>query len=71
MDKELVLTRLMQVIDEKKSDDSWTDLALIGGPLARMGIDYKSMGFLKLKDLLKDFSNAIELREVRDDILVN
>ena len=59
MDNKEILQKIIQVIDDNKSADGWTDLAVIGKPLSNLGVNYKALGFLKLRDLLEEFDDDI------------
>jgi hypothetical protein len=57
-----ILKKTMQILDSKKNQEGWTDLAPVGKLLIDEGINYKAEGFLKLKDFLESFPENIELR---------
>ena len=40
MDKETILSKFINVIENKKSENVWVDLALLGTPLNDLGINY-------------------------------
>ncbi|NWH06910.1 DUF3825 domain-containing protein [Desulfobacter latus] len=63
MNKIETLQSIVTVITNNQSDDGWTDLALIGKPLNDLGINYKAIGFLKLKELLEQFPDDIEIKK--------
>lgn len=50
------------VIEKKSNEDGWADLALLGAPLIDAGINYKALGYLKLKQLLEEYPDSIELK---------
>jgi len=56
------LIKTMQILESKKNEEGWTDLAPVGKLLVDAGINYRAEGFLKLKDFLESFSENIELR---------
>ena len=58
-----ILSRIITAIENNKSSDEWVDLALLGKPLNDLGINYKAMGFFKLKELLEEFPEDIELKK--------
>ncbi|MBR9916067.1 MAG: DUF3825 domain-containing protein [Algicola sp.] len=62
MQKTDILVHLVEAIEEKQNHEGWTDLALIGKPLNRKGVNYKALGFLKLRHLIEDFPNNIEIK---------
>jgi hypothetical protein len=57
-----ILQKTMQILDSKRTQEGWTDLAPIGKVLIDAGINYRAEGFLKLKDFLESFPENIELR---------
>ncbi len=61
----IIIETIKRVVNESKKDSGWSDLALVGHNLSKEGINYKSMGFLKLKDLFLDPSteSVFELHE--------
>lgn len=63
MEKETILTHLISVIEALKGNDGWTDLAVIGKPLAEKGLNYKALGYLKLRQLIEEFPNNIEIKK--------
>ena len=62
MDKDIILKKILQVLDLNKGADGWIDLAVIGTPLVGLGVNYKALGYLKLRDLLEEFGESIEIR---------
>ena len=63
MEKKQILKSIIDVISQTKNDEGWSDLALLGKPLNSAGINYKSFGYLKLRDLIEEFSDELELRK--------
>ncbi len=61
-----ILQKLIEILEQKKGHDGWTDLAVIGTPLSEIGINYKELGFSKLRGLLEKYEEHIEIR--RDSI---
>lgn len=57
-----ILQKIIQVLDSKKGSDGWTDLAVIGKPLTELGVNYKALGYLKLREFIEDFEGTIEIR---------
>ena len=43
--------------------EDWVDLAKVGAALTAVGVDYKSLGFLKLRQFLNEFDDRLEFRE--------
>jgi hypothetical protein len=43
---------LVEVIQTNKDSDGWTNLVKVGNPLKQKGIDFKSLGYEKLFDLI-------------------
>jgi len=62
MDKSEILPKLCQILLEMKQQDGWTDLAKIGKSLNVQGINYKALGYWKLREFLEEFSENIELK---------
>jgi len=60
MDRLEILPKILKTLYEMKQQDGWTDLARIGKPLNDQGINYKALGYWKLKDFLDEFSESIE-----------
>ncbi len=65
MNNSEILQKIIQVLDNNKGQDGWTDLALVGKPLTDLGVNYKALGYMKLRELLEEYSDNIEIR--RDD----
>ncbi len=63
MDDKKILRKIIEVITEKQSDDGWVDLALVGKSLNDLGVNHKALGFFKLKELLEQFSDNIEIKK--------
>ena len=63
MENTIILRTLLQIIENHKNADGWTDLALIGKPLSMSGVNYKSLGYLKLRALIEAFPDNLELRK--------
>lgn len=47
----------------KKANDGWCDLAIVGKALSDAGVNYKSLGYLKLKELFDEYSEYFEIRK--------
>jgi len=62
MDNKEILQKIIQVIDANKGTDGWTDLVKIGMPLISLGVNYKALGYLKLRELIEAFDEDIEVR---------
>jgi len=60
-----ILQKIIHVLDENKAKDGWADLAIIGKPLATLGVNYKALGYMKLRELLEEYPESVEIR--RDD----
>jgi hypothetical protein len=61
MDNTEILQKILQVLDKNQSTDGWADLAVIGKPLTELGVNYKALGYLKLRELLEEFDEHIEI----------
>ncbi|WP_086476961.1 DUF3825 domain-containing protein [Arenibacter amylolyticus] len=57
-----ILENIIAVLEQKKGQDGWTDLARIGKPLADIGINPKALGHIKLTELLEEYDEFIEIR---------
>lgn len=57
-----VIQNVIQVLDTHKADDGWTDLAVIGKPLNDLGVNYKALGYIKLREFLEEFEDHIEIK---------
>lgn len=66
MENSEILEKIIQVVESNKSENGWTDLALIGKPLNNTGVNYKALGYMKLRELLESFPENIETR--KDDV---
>jgi hypothetical protein len=62
MNNSETLQKIIEVLEAQKSSDGWTDLAVIGKPLTDLGVNYKAYGYLKLRELLEDFPDHIEIK---------
>lgn len=65
MNNSEILQKIIQVLDNNKGQDGWTDLAVVGKPLTDLGVNYKALGYMKLRELLEEYSDNIEIK--RDD----
>ncbi len=63
MNNSEILQKILQVIESAKNQDGWADLALIGKPLNDLGINYKALGFLKLRELIEEYPDNIEIKK--------
>lgn len=57
-----ILQKIIQVLDNNKGTDGWTDLAVIGKPLTDLGVNYKALGYLKLRELIEEYQENIEIK---------
>lgn len=56
--------KVIPVIQElQREPDGWVDLARIGAPLTASGIQYKMLGFPKLRPFLEEFEEMLIFRE--------
>lgn len=65
MNNSEILQKIIHVLDNYKGQDGWTDLAVVGKPLTDLGVNYKALGYMKLRELLEEYSDNIEIK--RDD----
>lgn len=63
MNNSEILQKVLQVIESSKNQDGWADLALIGKPLNDLGVNYKALGYLKLRELIEEFPEKIEIKK--------
>jgi len=63
MDNSEILQKIIQVLEVTKGTDGWTDLALIGKPLTDLGVNYKALGYMKLRELLEEYSDNLEIKK--------
>jgi hypothetical protein len=63
MENTEILQKIEQVVTASSGMDGWTDLAVIGRPLTRLGVDYKTMGYAKLRELLAEYPDDLEMRK--------
>ncbi|WP_398453269.1 DUF3825 domain-containing protein [Sphingobacterium thalpophilum] len=62
MNNSEILQKIIQVLDSNKGQDGWTDLAVVGSPLTNIGVNYKALGYMKLRELLEEYAESIEIR---------
>lgn len=65
MNNSEILQKIIKVLDINKGQDGWTDLAVVGKPLTDLGVNYKALGYMKLRELLEEYADSIEIK--RDD----
>lgn len=58
-----MIQKIIQVLEKNKGADGWTDLAVVGKPLTDLGVNYKALGYLKLRELFEDFEDYFEIRK--------
>jgi hypothetical protein len=62
MNNSEILQKIIQVLDNNKGQDGWTDLAVIGKPLTNVGVNYKALGYMKLRELIEEYADNIEIK---------
>lgn len=62
MNNSEILQKIIQVLDNNKGQDGWTDLAVVGKPLIDNGVNYKALGYMKLRELLEEYAESIEIK---------
>lgn len=62
MNNSEILQKIIQILDNNKGQDGWTDLAVVGKPLNDIGVNYKALGYMKLRELLEEYSDNIEIK---------
>jgi len=63
MEKTELIQTIIQIVENKKGNNGWTDLAVIGKPLTDAGVNYKALGYLKLRELFEELNEFFELRK--------
>lgn len=63
MNNSEILQKILQVIDSSKNQEGWADLALIGKPLNDLGVNYKALGYLKLRELIEEFPDNLDIKK--------
>lgn len=58
-----ILQQIIEVLEKNKLENGWTDLAVVGKPLNDLGVNYKALGYLKLRELIEEFPSNIELKK--------
>lgn len=59
---------ILRVIEYMQTEaGAWVELAGLGNRLSSMGIQYKQLGYAKLKHFLSEFSNILEFKEEQED----
>jgi hypothetical protein len=62
MDTE-TFVKICQILNDVSQSDGWADLARVGKPLNDLGINYKALGFWKLREYFEaEFPDNIEIR---------
>ncbi len=66
-DKVNIESAILDVINRMESDEAgWVNLARMGAPLVEIGVNYKKLGFPKLKQFLDEFENVLEFSEEQE-----
>lgn len=59
---------ILSVIEDMQTEaDAWVELAGLGNRLSSMGIQYKQLGYAKLKQFLNEFQDILEFKEEQED----
>lgn len=57
-------SKILSVIKGMQGEENaWVNFALVGGPLASAGVQYKEYGYLKLRAFLNEFSDILEFED--------
>ena len=58
------INKIKELVNKLKKDNGWTDLAKLGKALNEIGLNYKALGYLKLKNLFDedDITEYFELK---------
>ena len=62
--EKLYINKIKELVNKLKKDNGWTDLAKLGKALNEIGLNYKALGYLKLKNLFDedDITEYFELK---------
>ena len=62
--EKIYINKIKELVSLLKKDNGWTDLARLGKALDEAGINYKALGYMKLKNLFdeEDVAEHFELR---------
>ena len=62
--KSIYINKIKELVNKLKKDDGWTDLARLGKELNGAGLNYKALGYLKLRNLFDEeyVSEHFEIR---------
>ena len=52
--EKLYINKIKELVNKLKKDNGWTDLAKLGKALNEIGLNYKALGYLKLKNLFDE-----------------
>lgn len=52
--EKIYIDKIKELVNQLKKDDGWTDLAKLGKALNEIGLNYKALGYLKLKNLFDE-----------------
>jgi hypothetical protein len=63
MNNSEILQNILNIMENSKNQDGWTELALIGQHLSSLGVDYQTLGYSKLQELIEDFPENIEIKK--------
>jgi hypothetical protein len=62
MDSE-VFVKICQVLNDVRQSDGWADLARVGKPLNDLGVNYKALGYWKLREYFEaEFPDNIDIK---------
>ncbi len=62
MDNPEILKSIYKAIESNKDENGWVDLALLGNTLISNGFNYKALGYFKLRELIEEFPDELEVR---------
>lgn len=62
--EKIYIDKIKELVNQLKKDNGWTDLAKLGKALNKIGLNYKALGYLKLKNLFdeEDVARVFELK---------
>lgn len=59
-----ISSKILRVIRSMQTEENtWVAFALVGGPLASAGVQYKEYGYQKLRAFLNEFSDILEFED--------
>lgn len=60
------IDKIEELVNKLQKEDGWTDMALLGKELSNAGINYKAMGYLKLRTMFED-KDLVDIFAIRSE----